>query len=103
MHLPRRFSILLVAAAGLTQAQVPPPPRDAALAPLLEAVSPARLTERIQQLEAFGTRHTASETQSETRGIGAARRWIEREWRSCAHGTALRLRFWSAVAFLGLH
>ncbi len=91
MHLPRRFSILLVAAAGLAQAQVPPPPQDAALAPLLEAVSPARLTERIQQLEAFGTRHTASETQSETRGIGAARRWIEREWRSCAHGTALHV------------
>ena len=28
----------------------------------------------------FGTRHTLSETASETRGIGAARRWIKAEF-----------------------
>ena len=28
----------------------------------------------------FGTRHTLSDAQSETRGIGAARRWIQSEF-----------------------
>ena len=33
-------------------------------------------------LVGFGTRHTLSETESEVRGIGAARRWIEAEFRT---------------------
>ncbi|EDQ00820.1 Probable aminopeptidase fused to fibronectin type 3 domain [Shewanella benthica KT99] len=28
----------------------------------------------------FGTRHTLSETESDTQGIGAARRWIKNEF-----------------------
>jgi len=32
----------------------------------------------------FGTRHTLSDTASETRGIGAARRWIQSEMDKCA-------------------
>ena len=38
-------------------------------------VDPAQLRATIEKLVSFGTRHTASDTQSETRGIGAARRW----------------------------
>lgn len=40
-----------------------------------------RLRTDVEKLVAFGTRHTLSETQSETRGIGAARRWIESEFK----------------------
>lgn len=40
------------------------------------APSPERIRADIQTLVDFGTRHTLSETESDTRGIGAARRWI---------------------------
>ncbi len=42
--------------------------------------SAARIQSDIQTLVDFGTRHTLSETQSDTRGIGAARRWIFEEF-----------------------
>ncbi|MGJ8564773.1 MAG: M28 family metallopeptidase [Alphaproteobacteria bacterium] len=42
--------------------------------------SPDRIQSDIQTLVDFGTRHTLSETISETRGIGAARRWIFAEF-----------------------
>jgi Zn-dependent M28 family amino/carboxypeptidase len=35
----------------------------------------------IQAMVGFGTRHTMSDQVSETRGIGAARRWVEQEFR----------------------
>jgi len=43
--------------------------------------SAARIRADIQTLVDFGTRHTLSETESETRGIGAARRWIFDEFK----------------------
>lgn len=45
-------------------------------------VQPERMRADIQTMVDFGTRHTLSETQSDTRGIGAARRWAEREFES---------------------
>jgi len=46
------------------------------------AIEPSaeRIQADIQTLVDFGTRHTLSETQSDTRGIGAARRWIFAEF-----------------------
>jgi hypothetical protein len=44
------------------------------------APSAQRIYADIETLVGFGTRHTASETQSDTRGIGAARRWIFAEF-----------------------
>jgi hypothetical protein len=40
-------------------------------------VSQAELKTTIETLVGFGTRHTLSDTTSDTRGIGAARRWTE--------------------------
>ena len=40
-------------------------------------VDAARLHATIETLVAFGTRHTLSDTTSPTRGIGAARRWVQ--------------------------
>ena len=40
-------------------------------------VSSQRIENDIRKLVSFGTRHTLSETKSNQRGIGAARRWIE--------------------------
>ncbi len=40
-------------------------------------VSAEHLKATITRLVAFGTRHTLSDTRSDTRGIGAARRWVK--------------------------
>ena len=53
---------------------------DEAAHPLLQSIAteiqPDELKATITRLVAFGTRHTLSDTQSKTRGIGAARRWV---------------------------
>lgn len=43
---------------------------------IINTVSSKRIQKDITTLANFGTRHTLSDTLSETRGIGAARRWI---------------------------
>jgi len=53
-----------------------------ALYNIIENTSSAKLEESIRILVNFGTRHTLSDTLSETRGIGAARRWIKNEFES---------------------
>ena len=47
---------------------------------IAQEVSATRIQHDITKLVNFGTRHTLSETKSETRGIGAARRWIKAEF-----------------------
>ena len=67
-------------------------PADEALLARIAALAPkpgvpeiphpdvARIERDIRRLAAFGTRHTLSETESDTRGIGAARRWLRDEF-----------------------
>ena len=47
---------------------------------LADDIQPERMRADIQALVNFGTRHTMSETQSDTRGIGAARRWTQAQF-----------------------
>ncbi|TXE10659.1 M28 family peptidase [Gelidibacter salicanalis] len=47
---------------------------------IIDAVSADRIEKDVQTLVNFGTRNTFSDTVSETRGIGAARRWIKKEF-----------------------
>ena len=47
---------------------------------IIEAISADRIKSDVQTLVNFGTRHTLSDTVSNTRGIGAARRWIKSEF-----------------------
>lgn len=49
---------------------------------IVDAVSEDRLRQDVKTLADFGTRNTFSDTISETRGIGAARRWIKKEFES---------------------
>lgn len=51
-------------------------PLDKNVKAALSEVSEARLEASVYKLASFGTRHTASEEDSQKRGIGAARRWI---------------------------
>ncbi|MBX2829143.1 MAG: M28 family metallopeptidase [Flavobacteriaceae bacterium] len=53
---------------------------DSKLYEIIEAVSTERIETDITILANFGTRHTLSDTVSNTRGIGAARRWIKSEF-----------------------
>ncbi|HWE47173.1 MAG TPA: M20/M25/M40 family metallo-hydrolase [Caulobacteraceae bacterium] len=48
-------------------------------------VSAARLHATIAKLVSFGTRSTISETTSDTRGIGAARRWVKSQFEDYSH------------------
>lgn len=47
---------------------------------IIEDVSADRIESDIKTLAGFGTRNTFSDTVSDTRGIGAARRWIKSEF-----------------------
>lgn len=47
---------------------------------LVAATSAQNLERDVRTLVGFGTRHTASDTKSKRRGIGAARRWIQAEF-----------------------
>jgi len=60
-------------------AQVPPS-EDMRLYDVASATSAQRIGDDIARLVGFGTRHSLSETRSDTRGIGAARRWIKAEF-----------------------
>lgn len=59
----------------------------------------ARIQRDIEILTGFGTRHTLSDTESDTRGIGAARRWIKAEFEtiSTACGGCLEVFYVSGI------
>ncbi len=73
------FLFLLVVSFS-SFAQTVPPAFDARLYDIATAPSADRIEKDIQKLVGFGTRHTLSDTVSQTRGIGAARRWIKSEF-----------------------
>ncbi len=65
---------------------------------ILADISPKRIEGYVAKLVSFGTRHTMSETESDTRGIGAARRWIKAELERCGAGSSLQVAFDSHIA-----
>ena len=67
-------------------------PRSQQIEAIVAAISPQRIEARIRKLASFHTRHTLSETVSETRGIGAARRWIKAEFEACSKAAGSRLQ-----------
>ena len=76
------ISFLLLSAPAVLQAQVSgvPPQIDPRIYDIISAASPDRVEADIRTLAGFGTRNTFSDTISDTRGIGAARRWIKAEF-----------------------
>lgn len=76
--------------------QAPVPPRDdPRLQEIARAIPAAAIEATVRKLVSFGTRHTMSDTVSETRGIGAARRWIKAELDRIAQacGGCLEVRY----------
>jgi len=77
----KNFAFLLFTFVGLiAHAQQSPQVQDDQLYQLKAEISAERLENDITTLVGFGTRHTLSDTVSNTRGIGAARRWIKAEF-----------------------
>ena len=81
MQFSSLFPILFFAfmANSILYAQVPPM-QDDRMFDIIENCSADRIQTDVEKLVSFGTRHTASDTVSDTRGIGAARRWIKSEF-----------------------
>jgi len=76
----------------LAVSAAPPGSANPQVAAMVQEVSAQRIEARIRKLAAFGTRNSNSDTQSETRGIGAARRWIKAELEACARDSGGRLQ-----------
>ncbi|MEQ9443239.1 MAG: M28 family peptidase [Cyclobacteriaceae bacterium] len=74
---------MLLLCSGCSYAQTPataPPDVDLRMYQIIEDISAERIEQDIRALAGFGTRNTMSDTISDTRGIGAARRWIKAEF-----------------------
>ncbi|KAB5492042.1 MULTISPECIES: M28 family peptidase [Flagellimonas] len=69
------FTILFAIFSSLGFAQT-----DLRVYDIINSVSADRIGKDVETLANFGTRHTLSDTVSQTRGIGAARRWIKSEF-----------------------
>ena len=85
---------LAIGVSSRLRAEAPPGAnlRDPKIEAMLAEVSAERIRSRIETLAGFGTRHTLSDTRSETRGIGAARRWIQAELERIAARRGGRLK-----------
>lgn len=71
----RKLTVLFLLISTTISAQT-----DTKIYDIINAVSADRIKADITTLTNFGTRHTLSDTISNTRGIGAARRWIKSEF-----------------------
>ena len=67
--------LILLLSIALMNAQT-----DTKMYHIIENISAKNIKKDITTLANFGTRHTLSDTISNTRGIGAARRWIKQEF-----------------------
>ena len=71
----KKITFLIILLASITNAQT-----DTRIYDIVNNVKTERIKKDITKLANFGTRHTLSDTISNTRGIGAARRWIKSEF-----------------------
>ena len=71
----KEITFLLLILCATVSAQT-----DAKIYDIIDAVSADRIKADVKTLTEFGTRNTFSDTISDTRGIGAARRWIKSEF-----------------------
>lgn len=84
------FALLALPAIAADSSSAPV--LDRQVQEIVAKISAQRIAQRIDTLVQFSTRHTLSETESETQGIGAARRWIQRELKACSDASGGRLR-----------
>ncbi len=74
-------TVLFLFFTALASAQnTAPPETDLRLYDIIQSISADSIKADVIKLVGFGTRNTFSDTVSETRGIGAARRWIKADF-----------------------
>ncbi|MDB2384986.1 M28 family metallopeptidase [Polaribacter sp.] len=71
----KKITLLLLLFTTIISSQT-----DSKIYDIINAVSESRIKNDVKTLTEFGTRNTFSDTVSNTRGIGAARRWIKSEF-----------------------
>ena len=72
-----------------------PPKKNPDIESIVKEISARRIEATLRKLVSFETRNSLSETVSDTRGVGAARRWIKREMERCnaANGGHMTVEF----------
>lgn len=90
--------LALMPALACAQASAPQS-ADTRLQEIGTAPSAARIEADVRTLVGFGTRHTLSDTTSDTRGIGAARRWVYAQFQQISRncGGCLEVRYISGT------
>ena len=89
------FSIILIASGFISWAQTAIVKQDQQIKTMVDEVSSQNIEAVVRKLVSFETRHSMSDTTSETTGIGAARNWIKAELErySKASGGRLKVEF----------
>ena len=86
--LPLVLALTAIASAA-PPAEAKPNPQ---IAGVVKKISAQKIEASIHKLVSFGTRHTLSDATSETRGIGAARRWVQSEFERYGKDSGGRLQ-----------
>ena len=66
--------------------------KNADIEKIVREISARRIEATIRKLVSFETRNSLSDTTSDTKGVGAARRWIKSELESCNAATGGRMK-----------
>ncbi|UOR06170.1 M28 family metallopeptidase [Hymenobacter aerilatus] len=85
------LTAFLLPALPLLAQNKPSTTPDPTIKKMVNDISEKRLKEDVDKLVSFGTRHTLSDTKSKKRGIGAARNWVEDEFRKYSKASGNRL------------
>jgi hypothetical protein len=83
--------VVLAMAAAAPALGADPGARNPLIAAIVGEVSQVRIEANIRKLASFGTRNSLSDTASQARGVGAARRWIKAELERCSQAAGGRL------------
>lgn len=89
------LSLVFVGTTASAQPSAVPPEVNPAVQQMVDAVEGDRIESDVQTMVGFETRHTLSDTASDERGIGAARRWLKDEFEriSSACGNCLDVHY----------
>ncbi len=89
--LNRLIILLFLLTAFSAVAQPVSPAPDPAISQMVNEVSAQNLEAIVRRLAAFETRHSLSTTKGDKKGIGAARNWVEAEFRKYAAASGGRM------------
>lgn len=87
------FAFVLFAACTVKETENEPSMRaDSSIQQIMDHISADSIEANIRTLAGFGTRHTTSDTTSDSVGIGAARRWIYQKMKAYSRQSGGRLK-----------